>query len=168
MKIYIYIYIIFFMCAQSVRTPAFEPPFMKLCLQSWFVLHVPLYQPTDSVAVMSQPAEERGHGRITMKTYYRYFTTEGGHLLTLLVLVVFIAAEVTYLWRGSESQYWQSLHTDSLDRVQLLMNGGTLTGEIKLIHLNVTLIQCIDRKIVIELSRWYRDGSGQTRKDTPT
>ena len=43
---------------------------------------------------MGQPAEERAHGKITMKTYYRYFTTGGGHLFTLLVLVVFIMAEV--------------------------------------------------------------------------
>ena len=46
------------------------------------------------VAVMGQPAEERAHGRISMKTYYQYFTTEGGHLFTLLMLVVFIIAEV--------------------------------------------------------------------------
>ena len=47
---------------------------------------------------MSQPvAEEKAQGRISMKTYYKYFTTEGGHLLTLLVLVVFIFAEVLIL-----------------------------------------------------------------------
>ena len=78
---------------------------MNVSVRCSFILYAPLYQSTDSAAVMSQPAEERGHGRITTKTYYRYFTTEGGHLLTLLVLVVFIAAEVTYLWRVSESQY---------------------------------------------------------------
>ena len=45
--------------------------------------------------VMSQlPEEERAHGRITMKTYYKYFTTERGHLFTLLMVVTFILAEV--------------------------------------------------------------------------
>ena len=45
--------------------------------------------------VMSQPPEEeRAHGRITMKTYYKYFTTERGHLFTLLMVVTFILAEV--------------------------------------------------------------------------
>ena len=39
-------------------------------------------------------SEEKAQGRISMKTYYKYFTTERGHLLTLLVLVVFIFAEV--------------------------------------------------------------------------
>ena len=44
---------------------------------------------------MSQPPEEeRAHGRITMKTYYKYFTTERGHLFTLLMVVTFILAEV--------------------------------------------------------------------------
>ena len=44
---------------------------------------------------MSQlPEEERAHGRITMKTYYKYFTTERGHLFTLLMVVTFILAEV--------------------------------------------------------------------------
>ena len=41
------------------------------------------------------PAEERAHGSISMKTYYRYLTTQRGHLLTLLVIVVFIAGEVS-------------------------------------------------------------------------
>ena len=44
---------------------------------------------------MSQPPEEeRAHGRITMKTYYKYFTTERGHLFTLLMVVTFVLAEV--------------------------------------------------------------------------
>ena len=45
--------------------------------------------------VMSQPPEEeRAHGRITMKTYYKYFTTERGHLFALLMVIIFILAEV--------------------------------------------------------------------------
>ena len=40
------------------------------------------------------PEEERAQGRITMKTYYKYFTTERGHLFTLLMVVTFILAEV--------------------------------------------------------------------------
>ena len=45
--------------------------------------------------MMSQPSEEeRAHGRITMKTYYKYFTTERGHLFTLLMVVTFILTEV--------------------------------------------------------------------------
>ena len=80
-------------------------------------------QSTKAVAVMmGQPAEERAHGRITMKTYYRYFTTEGGHLLTLLTLVVFIAAEVTSVDGVNDILI---VHIESLGRVQLLwMTGG--------------------------------------------
>ena len=45
--------------------------------------------------MMSQPvAEEKAEGRISMMTYYRYFTVDRGHLLTLLVLVLFVLAEV--------------------------------------------------------------------------
>ena len=57
---------------------------------------------------MSQPPEEeKAHGRITMKTYYKYFTTERGHLFTLLMVVTFILAEVRvvhqYYVRGSNT-----------------------------------------------------------------
>ena len=52
-------------------------------------------EPAVSVVQGQQPpAEERAHGSISMKTYYRYLTTQRGHLLTLLVIVVFIAGEV--------------------------------------------------------------------------
>ena len=44
---------------------------------------------------MSQPPEEeRAHGRITMKTYYKYFTIERGHLFILMMVVIFLLTEV--------------------------------------------------------------------------
>ena len=64
-------------------------------MQLTFLYPVLLFQPVKQIMVAtSQPAEERAHGSIGMKTYYKYFTVHRGHLLTLLVMVVFIMGEV--------------------------------------------------------------------------
>ena len=46
---------------------------------------------------MSVPAEERAHGRISMKTYYHYFKAGGGYVFTFIVLVIFILCEVSLI-----------------------------------------------------------------------
>ena len=51
-------------------------------------------EPAFVVQGQQPTAEERAHGSINMKTYYRYLTTERGHLLTLLVIVAFLVGEV--------------------------------------------------------------------------
>ena len=81
----------------------------------------------EPVAVMGQPAEERAHGRITMKTYYQYFTTGGGHLFTLLVLVVFILAEVRSSCLHCIDQYHGLLST-SIRSFWFVWTGGSQTG----------------------------------------
>lgn len=43
----------------------------------------------------SNTEEERSHGTISMKTYYQYFKAGGGYLFTLLVILVFLSAEVS-------------------------------------------------------------------------
>ena len=51
--------------------------------------------PAVSVIQSQQPtAEEKASGSISTKTYYQYLTTDRGHLLTLIVMVVFIIGEV--------------------------------------------------------------------------
>ena len=42
----------------------------------------------------AESEEERGHGRITMKTYYHYFIVGGGYTFTLIVILVFLSTEV--------------------------------------------------------------------------
>ena len=60
---------------------------------------VQVVEPAVSVVGQQQSAEERAHGSISMKTYYRYLTTQSGHFLTLLAMVVFMVGEVhAALW----------------------------------------------------------------------
>ena len=70
----------------------------RICAKLWWLITCIcsiLQKSRGARIVMSQPPEEeRAHGRITMKTYYKYFTTERGHLFTLLMVVTFILAEV--------------------------------------------------------------------------
>ena len=44
---------------------------------------------------MAVPAEERGHGTISMKTYFHYFMAGGGYIFTTIVLIMFILTEVS-------------------------------------------------------------------------
>ena len=63
-----------------------------------------------SVIQSQQPtAEERAHGTISMKTYYQYLTTDRGHVLTLIVIVLFILGEVSHIILFVTSQYLLSL-----------------------------------------------------------
>ena len=64
-----------------------------------------------SVIQSQQPtAEERAHGTISMKTYYQYLTTDRGHLLTLIVIVLFILGEVSHIILFLSSQFLYSVH----------------------------------------------------------
>ena len=47
----------------------------------------------------SRVAEERGHGKISMKTYFEYFKAGGGYVFTICVLVLIIISEVWLLWK---------------------------------------------------------------------
>ena len=40
------------------------------------------------------PPEEKGHGRISLATYYRYFRAGGNYFVLIAVLLVFILGEV--------------------------------------------------------------------------
>ena len=44
------------------------------------------------------PSEERAHGSVSMKTYYRYFVAGGGYLLLAFSVFIFIIAEVQSLY----------------------------------------------------------------------
>jgi len=43
------------------------------------------------------PEEERAHGTISNKTYFRYIQAGGNTVLTILLVLIFIVAEVTLL-----------------------------------------------------------------------
>ena len=40
------------------------------------------------------PAEEKAHGSVSMKTYYKYFVAGGGYVLLAFTVFIFIIAEV--------------------------------------------------------------------------
>ena len=44
------------------------------------------------------PEEERGHGIISNKTYFKYIQEGGNTILTILLVLVFIVAEVILLF----------------------------------------------------------------------
>lgn len=44
--------------------------------------------------VKEMAPEMRAYGRVTFKTYYKYFTTRWGHLLAVMVLVLILVGEV--------------------------------------------------------------------------
>ena len=44
--------------------------------------------------LQSPPPEERGHGRITLLTYYHYFRSGGNYLVLAAVFLVFLLGEV--------------------------------------------------------------------------
>ena len=41
-------------------------------------------------------AEERGHGRISLKTFFEYFKAGGGYVFTSFVLILLIISEVWF------------------------------------------------------------------------
>ena len=41
------------------------------------------------------PSEERAHGTVSMKTYYRYFSAGGNFLFLFAIFVFLLAAEVS-------------------------------------------------------------------------
>ena len=45
--------------------------------------------------MLSTPAEERAHGKISLKTYYNFFRAGGNVVFIFFVLFVFIFAEVS-------------------------------------------------------------------------
>ena len=44
---------------------------------------------------MRAPAEERAHGNISVKTYFKYFVAGGGYIFTSIVFIVFAFTEVS-------------------------------------------------------------------------
>ena len=65
-----------------------------MCVSWSCVLQEQLYGP---------PPEEKGHGTISLKTYFHYFRAGGGYLLLTVVCLVFLLGEV-------------GLHTSPLQR----------------------------------------------------
>ena len=43
---------------------------------------------------MSVPPEERAHGTVSGKTYFRYFTAGGGYVFTAIIILIIILTEV--------------------------------------------------------------------------
>ena len=54
------------------------------------------------------PSEERAHGTVSMKTYYKYFRAGGNCLFLFTILVVLFAAEVSFEYAGI-NQYMYAL-----------------------------------------------------------
>lgn len=46
------------------------------------------------VQTFGPPSEERAHGSVSMKTYYKYFVAGGGYILLAFSVFIFIVAEV--------------------------------------------------------------------------
>ena len=46
------------------------------------------------IQTFGPPSEERAHGSVSMKTYYRYFVAGGGYILLAFSVAIFIIAEV--------------------------------------------------------------------------
>lgn len=47
-------------------------------------------------ALYGPPAEEKGHGSISLATYYRYFRAGGNYLVLIAVFTVFLLGEVSW------------------------------------------------------------------------
>ena len=43
---------------------------------------------------MSVPAEERAHGTVSGKTYFKYFIAGGGYVFTAIIIVIIMLTEV--------------------------------------------------------------------------
>ena len=55
-----------------------------------------LYTMLLQVQTFGPPAEERAHGSVSMKTYYKYFVAGGGYILLAFSVFVFIIGEVRH------------------------------------------------------------------------
>ena len=62
---------------------------VQLCMHYWASIGF------NQIQDFGLPEEEKAHGRITMKTYFKYFKTGGSFLALAVLIVVFVFGAVS-------------------------------------------------------------------------